>query len=229
MPVPASPRQRFPSRLARSLAGAILALLIASTHAGDSPQVAVSRALLAAPDSRNFPQQLAAAALDRTHHSVRYVPSYVSIPYPGGDVPADTGVCTDVVVRAYRALGHDLQKLVHEDMQDHFSRYPKIWGLKKADPNIDHRRVPNLQTFFTRHGKKLPTTKKPEDYSPGDLVAWDLNDKGLVHIGILVPAPDGTEHPWVVHNMGRGPVLEDILFAFTIIGHYRFSPKPSAP
>lgn len=206
-----------------------VSLLLTAASATDTPRVAASRALLPAAASRTFAQKLAAAALDRTTHTVRYVPSYVSIPYPGGDVPANTGVCTDVVVRTYRALGHDLQKLVHQDMDNHFSRYPKNWGLKKADPNIDHRRVPNLQTFFTRHGKKLPISKNPTDYTPGDLVAWDLNGRGLTHIGILAPAPDGSDHPWVVHNIGSGPQLEDILFSYKIIGHYRFAPKPAAP
>jgi len=213
----------------RSVITALSIFLVACVTADDSRSVAASRALLPAETKRNFQQKLAAAALDRTHHTVRYVPDYVSIPYPGGDVPAGTGVCTDVVVRAYRALGHDLQKLVHEDMDDHFTKYPKNWGLKKADPNIDHRRVPNLQTFFTRHGKKLSVTEKLEDYAAGDLVAWDLNGRGLVHIGILVPAPDGSERPWVVHNIGSGPQLEDVLFNFKIIGHYRFTPETASP
>jgi len=172
-----------------------------------------------------FYEKLNASAIKRSEASVRYVPAYVSIDYPGGDVPADTGVCTDVVIRSYRALGLDLQKLVHEDMRSNFSRYPKKWGLSSTDRNIDHRRVPNLQTYFKRMGASLPISEKAEDYLPGDVVAWDLNGKGLTHIGIVVSPPEGRESDpggWIVHNIGAGPQWERRLFDWEIIGHYRF-------
>lgn len=169
---------------------------------------------------------LAQAALERTRHSVRYDGSYRRIAYPGGDVPAEVGVCTDVVIRSYRALGIDLQKKVHEDMRRAFSRYPKIWGLKRPDSNIDHRRVPNLQTFFTRHGKKLNTSDNPADYQTGDLVTWMLPGN-LPHIGIVSEhrSEDG-KRPLIVHNIGRGPKLEDMLFDYNITGHYRYRGEP---
>lgn len=174
----------------------------------------------------NFQQQLVEAALKRTTQQVRYDGAYQRIAYPGGDVPADTGVCTDVVIRSYRALAIDLQQLVHEDMRDNFSLYPskRIWGLKRPDTNIDHRRVPNLQVFFRRHGTELPVTEQGADYQPGAIVSW-LLPGNLPHIGIvsnqLVP---GTDRPMIVHNIGAGPKLEDMLFAYPITGHYHFAP-----
>ncbi len=170
----------------------------------------------------DFAERLVAAALERTKHAVTYDGSYRWIPYPGGDVPDDIGVCTDLVIRAYRALGIDLQRLVHEDMKAHFSAYPKRWGLTRPDPNIDHRRVLNLQTFFRRQGAELPVTGDPVDYRPGDLVTWRLPG-GLPHIGIVVHhrSADG-RRPLVVHNIGAGPKVEDRLFAFPITGHYRY-------
>ncbi len=177
-------------------------------------------------DTDNFSQRLVAAALERTKYQITYDGAYVDIPYPNGDVPDDTGVCTDVVIRSYRALGIDLQQLVHEDMTDAFSRYPteRIWGLSRPDTNIDHRRVPNLQTFFTRHGESLPITDVASNYQPGDLVTWMLPGN-LPHIGIVTDriAPNG--NPMIVHNIGAGPQLEDMLFVFEITGHYRFVPK----
>ncbi len=166
--------------------------------------------------------KLAQAALDLTKDEVVYDPTYFSIPYPGGDVPANKGVCTDVVVRAYRKLGIDLQKLVHEDMKANFSLYPKKWGMKKTDRNIDHRRVPNLMKFFSRKGKSLPLTQDGKDYLPGDVVSWDLG-RGLTHIGIISAqkSKDGKRYQ-IVHNIGAGQVLEDCLFSFTITGHYRY-------
>jgi hypothetical protein len=119
-----------------------------------------------------FLRQFAAAALDRTQHAVRYDPAYVRLAYPGGDVPADTGVCTDEVIRAYRTVGIDLQKEVHEDMVTNFSAYPRKWGRREPDANIDHRRVPNLMVFFSRKGESLPITDRAGDYAPGDLVTW---------------------------------------------------------
>ena len=172
-------------------------------------------------------QSLVAAALERTTHVVRYDGSYYAIPYPDGDVPKNVGVCTDVVIRAYRSLGIDLQRLVHEDMSENFDLYPseRIWGLKRPDTNIDHRRVPNLQVFFERHGKELPISDNAEDFLPGDVVTWMLPGN-LPHIGIITDKIDPlTKNRMVVHNIGRGPKLEDILFVYQITGHYRYEPK----
>lgn len=172
-----------------------------------------------------FSRQIVEAALERTHHHVTYDGSYRSIPYPMGDVPDHIGVCTDVVIRSYRALGIDFQELVHEDMKDHFSAYPNHWGLNKPDSNIDHRRVPNLQTFFSRHGQVLPVTSNGTDYRAGDLVTWTVAGR-LPHIGLvtdnIVP---GTDRPMIVHNIGEGPKLEDMLFDYPITGHYRYEPQ----
>lgn len=162
--------------------------------------------------------RIAAAALERTEHEVRYVAEYVVIDYPGGDVPEDTGVCTDVIIRSFRALGVDLQKRVHEDMKRHFSAYPKKWGLSRPDRNIDHRRVPNLQTYFSRQGAELKLTED-HPFLPGDIVAWDLNGKGLTHIGIIVGADE------FVHNIGSGPVVEKGIDTWRVIGHYRYHPE----
>ena len=167
---------------------------------------------------------LVRAAIQQTQSDVTYDGQYFQIPYPNGDVPAHLGVCSDVVVRAYRtAFGIDLQKLVHEDMKAHFNLYPKLWGLKNTDTNIDHRRVPNLQVFFTRHGSKLPITKNPDDYKPGDLVTWNLRGDGgsLPHIGIVTDQKKNG-NPMIVHNIGRGPELEDMIFQYKITGHYRY-------
>lgn len=171
--------------------------------------------------------KLIKAAKSRTRYSITYDGSYFSIPYPNGDVPKHLGVCTDVVIRSYRKLGIDLQKLVHEDMSSHFDAYPssRIWGLSKPDPNIDHRRVPNLQTFFTRNGKSLPITQNPSDYKPGDLVTWMLPGN-LPHIGIVIDEQSANgARPIIVHNIGNGPKKEDILFNYKITGHYRYTGK----
>jgi uncharacterized protein YijF (DUF1287 family) len=167
---------------------------------------------------------LVAGALAQTKEEVTYNGAYFKITYPMGDVPAQYGVCTDVIIRAYRKLGIDLQQLVHEDMRSHFSLYPakRNWNQTKTDTNIDHRRVPNLQTFFTRHGKKLPVSDKPENYQTGDLVTWMLPGN-LPHIGIVTNqrSADG-KRPLIVHNIGAGPKLEDMLFDYAITGHYRY-------
>ena len=174
----------------------------------------------------NFGGALAEVALDRTEQSVIYDGSYHAMSYPGGDVPADIGVCSDVVIRSYRALDIDLQKLVHEDMQTSFASYPKIWGLKSTDRNIDHRRVPNLRVFFTRHGQSIKPTSNPVDYLPGDLVSWNLKESGsLPHIGIISDQKSADGIPLVVHNIGAGPKLQNMLFDYQITGHYRYK-KP---
>jgi|UniRef100_UPI0037842865 uncharacterized protein YijF (DUF1287 family) len=175
----------------------------------------------------SFAERLVQAAMERTKLTVRYEPAYVRLDYPNGDVPADTGVCTDEIVRSYRALGFDLQKLVHEDMKRAFAAYPKIWGLKSTDKNIDHRRVPNLQTFFKRRGASLPVTQNAADYKPGDLITCTVPPH-LPHIAIVVPAPDGGTTPWIVHNIGQGPKCENRLFEFPLTGHYRFHPSATS-
>lgn len=178
--------------------------------------------------SQSFPEALIDAALERTRHAVTYNGSYRRIAYPGGDVPNHIGVCTDVIIRAYRQFGVDLQELVHLDMKSSFHEYPNSWGLSGPDSNIDHRRVPNLQTFFTRHGEVLPVTEQARDYQPGDLVTWMLPGN-LPHIGIVVDrtTADGSRH-LIVHNVGQGPKLEDVLFRYEITGHYRYLGPTSA-
>jgi uncharacterized protein len=171
---------------------------------------------------QTFALKLSDAALALTKQEVVYDPAYFSIPYPNGDVPAGKGVCTDVVIRAYRMLGIDLQKEVHEDMKLHFNMYPKKWGLKTTDKNIDHRRVPNLMTFFSRHGKILRISEKNEDYQPGDIVTWDLGN-GITHIGLVVNKKSADTRRWmIVHNIGGGQELSDMLFKYVITGHYRY-------
>jgi uncharacterized protein YijF (DUF1287 family) len=167
-----------------------------------------------------FSLELASAALLLTEQEVVYDPSYYAIPYPDGDIPADRGVCTDVIIRAYRAMGIDLQREVHEDMLAHFELYPRTWGLDRPDTNIDHRRVPNLMTYFKRHGMERPISDQAGDYLPGDIVCWNLGG-AITHIGIVADSlsPDSLR-PLVVHNIGGGQVLEDCLFNFRIIGHF---------
>ena len=171
---------------------------------------------------------LADAAIKRTQAKVTYDPSYMTIPYPNGDVPSNTGVCTDLVIRSYRKIDVDLQKEVHEDMVAHFSLYPskRIWGLTNTDTNIDHRRVPNLRVFFARKGQSLSISTNPEDYEPGDIVTWRLPGN-LPHIGIVTHRKSRDRRRYLVaHNIGNGPVLEDMLFDYPITGHYRYKSQP---
>jgi uncharacterized protein YijF (DUF1287 family) len=169
-----------------------------------------------------FFTQLADSALSLTKQRVQYDPAYFVIEYPNGDVPADKGVCTDVIIRAYRKMGIDLQKEVHEDMSANFNLYPNLWGLEKPDKNIDHRRVPNLMVFFSRFGTEKPISDNPEDYLPGDIVTWDLGG-GITHIGIVSNNKSvDNQRPLIIHNIGYGQVMEDCLFAFTITGHYSY-------
>jgi uncharacterized protein YijF (DUF1287 family) len=197
----------------------ILALLLLASRAltaqGKPGELAAREALL---------KKLVAAAVERSRHTVRYDPAYVRIPYPGGDVPADTGVCTDEIIRAYRAVGIDLQKEVHEDMEQNFSAYPRKWRWLSGHPdaNIDHRRVPNLMVFFSRKGETLAISDHAEDYLPGDLVTWDLGGN-VPHIGIVVDQESPASRRYmIVHNIGRGPKIEDVLFSWKITGHYRY-------
>jgi uncharacterized protein YijF (DUF1287 family) len=164
-----------------------------------------------------------AAAKKQVGVTRMYAPEYRKLAYPNGDLPIDRGVCTDVIIRAYRAVGVDLQVLVHEDIKRNFAKYPRRWGLRGPDANIDHRRVPNLQVFFKRQGAQLAVTRKGADYKPGDLVTWNLT-AGVPHIGIVSDVPvKGTDRYLVVHNIGRGAQIEDVLFSYPISGHYRYN------
>ena len=169
-----------------------------------------------------FYKELSDSALTLTKQKVQYDPSYFRLAYPNGDVPSDKGVCTDVVIRAYRKLGIDLQKEVHEDMRSNFDEYPKNWGLTRPDKNIDHRRVPNLMTFFSRYGITKRISQNPQEYQPGDIVCWNLGG-GITHIGIVSGKKEADgETPLIVHNIGSGQVIEDMLFDYKIIGHYQY-------
>jgi uncharacterized protein YijF (DUF1287 family) len=167
-------------------------------------------------------EKVLAGAIEQTGQTTSYDPAYVKLNYPNGDVPIDRGVCADVIVRAFRKGGVDLQKELHEDMKNNFAKYPQKWGAKKTDRNIDHRRVPNLMTWFERQGKSLSLSQDARDYQPGDVVAWEL-DNGLLHIGLVSEIRiKGADRPAIVHNIGAGARLEDALFAWKIIGHYRY-------
>jgi len=172
-------------------------------------------------NAKTFEEKLSNAAISIIDESIVYTPDYVSIKYPNGDVPSKTGVCSDVVIRAYRKLGIDLQKEVHEDMKANFSKYPTKWGLKKTDTNIDHRRVPNLEVFFERKGTKLPISKNASDYKTGEMVTWMIGGK-LPHIGIVTHKKSSNGNPMIVHNVGGGQFAEDCLFSWEIVGHYSF-------
>lgn len=196
---------------------AAFAAVSAVAFAQDRPAQSISH--------QQFLDKLVAAAIERTNHSVRYVSAYVHLDYPGGDVPADTGVCSDEIIRSYRAVGVDLQKEVHEDMVKNWREYPPKakWHQSRPDASIDHRRVPNLMVFFSRQGESLPISLRAEDYSPGDIVSWDLGGD-VPHIGIVVNVKDRQSgRPLIVHNIGPvGPKMEDVLFAWKITGHYRY-------
>ena len=172
-----------------------------------------------------FAKRLSDAAILLAKDKVTYDPTYFRIKYPNGDVPADKGVCTDVVIRAYRKLGIDLQQKVHEDMVKNFKKYPQNWKLSAPDTNIDHRRVPNLMTYFLRFGKVKPITNKAQDYQPGDLVTWNISGS-MTHIGIVVNLKsDDNKRYLISHNMGAGQEIADWLFAYKIIGHYVYEGK----
>jgi uncharacterized protein len=195
-----------------------LTLLLACTLSFPPPRPIPARQ----SQNEQFLPRLLAAAHERTTHTIRYEPAYVHIVYPNGDVPADTGVCTDEIIRIYRAVGIDLQQLVHEDMQQNRAAYPRFGNYGGTDTNIDHRRVPNLTVFFARKGKSLPITNRTEDYAPGDLVTWDLGGN-VPHIGIVVDTKSPQSGRYlIVHNIGRGPKMEDVLFDWKITGHYSY-------
>ena len=184
----------------------LLLLVLVSSAAMAQEPAAVSR--------------LVQSAYAQVGKTVKYDAAYERIAFPGGDVPLERGVCTDVVVRAYRGIGVDLQALVNRDMRAAFGAYPKLWGLSRPDSNIDHRRVQNLAVFFKRHGKELPVSKEARDYKPGDIVTWRLPD-GRPHIGLVSERQSGGR-PLIVHNIGEGAQIEDTLFEFTVTGHYRY-------
>ncbi len=202
--------RRAPTVIARGMTSLLAALLAA--------------ACLAQGASRAPSALVVAAARAQIGKTVLYDGSYRRLAYPGGDVPLERGVCTDVLVRAFRAAGADLQVLVHEDMKTAFDRYPKAWGLTAPDANIDHRRVPNLVVFFRRHAVVLPADDDPSHYAPGDIVAWRLAS-GVPHIGLVSDATvPGTRRPLVIHNIGQGVQEEDVLFAYVITHHFRYVP-----
>ncbi len=205
-----------------------LALLACDQPYAQEPTPAASQTLASTPTpprrlaiSDDTAARIVAAARERLSHEVVYDGAYVKIPFPGGDVAPDRGVCTDEVVRIFRALGQDLQKLVYDDLRAAPGAYPNSWPGPRPDPNIDHRRVPNLMVFFSRRGVSLPITDNAADYAPGDVVAWRL-DNGLTHIGVLTDDTADGVTPAAVHNIGAGPRLEHVLFSWKIIGHYRF-------
>lgn len=179
-----------------------------------------ARAGAEAGSNDRFVARLFAAACRQIGVTLRY-DAYTRLAYPGGDVPIERGVCTDVVVRAYREAGIDLQVLVHQDMAKDWPAYPKLWGLTRPDRNVDHRRVHNLGTFFSRHGRILAATTDPAAYAAGDLVTWRL-PSGRPHIGIVSDRKTGAGVPLVVHNVGAGTVEEDVLFAYAVTGHFRY-------
>jgi uncharacterized protein YijF (DUF1287 family) len=203
----------------RCVALVAAALLMFACHQNSGKGITHVRPL--PPDSSPALKRVVASANEQPEQTRSYDPSYVQINYPGGDVPLERGACTDVIIRAFRQGGVDLQKEVHEDMSQNFAAYPAKWGLKKPDANIDHRRVPNLRTFFERKGKALPVTRNGEDYLPGDVVTW--NTGGNDHIGIVTNVwSEETGNYLMVHNIGGGAKMENVLFAWTITGHYRY-------
>ena len=168
-------------------------------------------------------QKMIENAKSQTRTTRGYTQDYVAIGYPNGDLPPETGACTDVIIRSFRSAGVDLQKEVHEDMAANFLAYPKKWGLAATDTNIDHRRVPNLQTFFTRRGKSVPVSLVADNYKPGDVVSWDLDGKGMTHIGLVSNIRTGTTGRYlIIQNIGGGVNAEDRLFDWKVTGHYRY-------
>lgn len=201
--------------------------LLAGCRNGGSSVVTPDTATSEKPPRNEIASPEIRKVLESAQEQIRttreYTQRYFVIPYPNGDVPPETGACTDVIIRSFRKAGIDLQKEVHEDMRVNFSAYPKKWGLARTDPNIDHRRVPNLQTFFTRKGKSLPVTNDSANYKPGDVVIWDLDGKGMTHIGLVSNVwNEQTKRFSIIHNIGGGVNLEDRLFEWKVTGHYRY-------
>ncbi|WP_286968689.1 DUF1287 domain-containing protein [Flavobacterium sp. UBA4854] len=204
----------------KPLISCFILLFFLSCHQKENKSPAVSNYT----EPKTFAEKLSQAAISIIDPSIDYDPAYFKIDYPNGDVPKNKGVCTDVIIRSYRVLNIDLQKEVHEDMVENFSLYPNLkkWGMTKTDTNIDHRRVPNLEVFFERKGTKLPVTQNAKDYKTGELVTWMINDK-LPHIGIVTnkKSADGKRN-LIVHNVGSGQILEDCLFEYKIVGHFKY-------
>ena len=189
----------------------------ANTRSAQTTQAPTRRPISDIPEIK----KVVDSAIEQSQQTIQYDPSYTKLKYPNGDVPIERGVCADVIVRAFRSAGVDLQKEIHEDMSLHFTAYPAKWGARKPDSNIDHRRVPNLMTLFDRRSKSVPITRNPSDYIPGDVVAWELDNK-LLHIGLVSDVvANGTPNYLIVHNIGAGARIEDVLMAWKIIGHYR--------
>lgn len=207
----------------KSLHFLVLVLILTGCQKNETNKMIVSNELT----PKTFTDKLSAAAISIIDPSVDYDPAYFKIEYPNGDVPKGKGVCTDVIIRSYRILNIDLQKEVHEDMVENFSLYPNLkkWGMTKTDTNIDHRRVPNLEVFFERKGTKLPVSENAEDYKTGEIVTWMINNK-LPHIGIVTnkKSKDGKRN-LIVHNVGGGQVLEDCLFEYKIVGHFKYEKR----
>lgn len=196
-------------------------ILTSSCHQKENSKALTSTAN---QTTKTFEEKLSDAAISIIDPTIEYDPAYFSIAYPNGDIPKNKGVCTDVIIRSYRKLGIDLQKEVHEDMIANFSEYPNLekWGMTKTDPNIDHRRVPNLEVFFERKGQKLLVNQDPSIYKTGEIVTWMINEK-LPHIGIVTDKKSrDRKRNLIVHNVGNGQVLEDCLFAYKIVGHYKY-------
>jgi uncharacterized protein YijF (DUF1287 family) len=223
--------QKRPSDQVRRLFLTAFCVMLLSAASCQRPSERRASAVVTPPPSSAKPlpanaspqlKQMIEAAIEQSKVTTGYDPSWVKIDYPNGDVPSDTGVCSDVLVRAFRKAGIDLQKEVHEDMTRAWAEYPKKWGASGTDTNIDHRRVLNLMTYFDRQGKAQPITNNRADYLPGDVVAWDLSE-GLEHIGILTNlSSEPDQHYLIVHNIGSGAKVEDVLMAWKIVGHYRY-------
>lgn len=217
----------------KKFATALLLTAFAVAAACGQQQVARTIPPLKPPEQQTEVRALAAnsspnikliidGGIDQVGKTTSYDPSYQKLDYPNGDVPIETGVCSDVIIRAFRTASIDLQKEVHEDMKSNFSAYPTKWGLKSTDRNIDHRRVPNLQTYFARKGKEVATTGSADSYQPGDIVTWDLGG-GIDHVGIVTNVwYKPSQRYLIVHNIGSGTRMEDVLFAWKITGHYRY-------
>ena len=216
-----------------SLLIGLFALVFFIACQGDFPASAQKKqpSVFTSADEKPKPAEIASPVirkmLENAHRQTEitksYDPDYVVLKYPNGDIEPEKGVCTDVVIRSFRAAGVDLQREVHEDMRANFAIYPTKWGLKSPDTNIDHRRVPNLQKFFTRKGKALPIMDKAENYKPGDVVSWDLNNKGLTHIGVVSNVWNAnTKRYSIIHNIGAGAEIEDVLFNWKVTGHFRY-------
>lgn len=179
------------------------------------------------PGERAIPDLILLGAREEVANRTRYDASYQAISYPGGDVDCGRGACSDVVIRALRAAGYDLQILIHEDMVDNFALYPKLWDLKKPDPNIDHRRTQNQMIYFERFGEALTLETTGEELSQwrhGDFVYWRFAD-GQQHTGVISDRTNGSGIPLVIHN-GSIAREEDCLLRWEIIGHYRFPAQP---